>query len=259
MKMIMKNLVIALCVVLSVSNVTMAQTLSNKGKVVLNGTKQMTVRGFEKVETEKDTMVNSMSSTLDASLTTISSDVASRKDTLSVLNLEFVISPTSELTVEGLQGTWSYATPACKFLSEDLLMSAGGEIIASQVVAKLVPIFTKVGVTPATFSFSFEPEGSFVMNYAILPLSGSVTRAEEAGMFTLEFAKLVTIAIAKTPVHIEVVNDKMIMLFEADKLVNMLRSVVNKLGITSLNTIFDLVDSYDGVLIGFELNKQVAQ
>ena len=170
-----------------------------------------------------------------------------------------VIAANTELTVESLAGTWSYVAPACKFVSEDFLKSAGGEVVASKINEELAPLYAKVGVTNGSFGFTFEESGDFVMNYGILPIAGVATKAEEKGIFTLEFVKLGTIAIATTPAHFEVVGDKMIMLFEADKLVNMLRSVVSKLGITSLNTIFELVDSYDGVLIGFELKKQAAQ
>ena len=40
-----------------------------------------------------------------------------------------------------------------------------------------------------------------------------------------------------------------------DKFVALFRSVVSKLGITTLNTVFELVDNYDGVLVGFEMKK----
>jgi hypothetical protein len=44
-------------------------------------------------------------------------------------------------------------------------------------------------------------------------------------------------------------------LFDADKFVALFRSIVSKLGITTLNTVFELVDNYDGVLVGFEMKK----
>ena len=94
------------------------------------------------------------------------------------------------------------------------------------------------------------------MTYSKLPLPGTATKAEASGYFTLDFLNIGTVAIVSTPAYFEVLGGKMVILFEADKFVNMFRSIVNTLGITSLNTIFELVDSYDGVLIGFELSKQ---
>jgi hypothetical protein len=167
-----------------------------------------------------------------------------------------VIASNTELTVESLEGAWNYVAPACKFKSEDLLKSAGGDVVASQISKELAPTYTKLGFTTEAFGFNFEKEGEFVMRYGKLQLPGEAIKAEVQGYFTLEFVKLGTSAIVATPAYFEVVGNKMIVLFEADKFINMFRSVVNTLGITTLNTVFELVDSYDGVLIGFELNKQ---
>ncbi len=183
---------------------------------------------------------------------------SSNGDVMSTLGdiLGNVIASNTELTVESLEGAWVYVAPACKFKSEDLLKSAGGDVVASQISKELAPTYTKLGFTSEAFGFNFENDGEFIMTYGKLPLPGEATKSEEKGFFNLEFVKLGTISIVTTPAYFEVVGDKMVVLFEADKFINMFRSVVNTLGITTLNTVFELVDSYDGVLIGFELNKQ---
>lgn len=167
-----------------------------------------------------------------------------------------VIASNTQLTVANLEGTWGYVAPACKFLSEDFLMSAGGEVAASQLSEKIAPYYSKIGITPESFSFKFDTEGAFVLTFNKLPLSGTATQTEESAVFNLEFIKIGTTALATTPAYFEVVGDKMVVLFEIEKFVELFRSVVNKLGITTLNSIFQLVDSYDGILIGFELKKQ---
>ena len=136
------------------------------------------------------------------------------------------------------------------------MKSAGGDVVASQISKELAPTYTKLGFTTEAFGFNFENDGEFIMTYGKLPLPGEATKSEEKGFFTLEFVKLGTISIVTTPAYFEVVGNKMVVLFEADKFINMFRSVVSSLGITTLNTVFELVDSYDGVLIGFEFNKQ---
>ena len=292
MKKILVHTFVALSVLLCASVVCEAQSLSQLGKLVGAATqKQDTTTTEQNVENQvmsqlgklmgggtqsgQTTTTEQKSSTTTGSATgsalsglmnaigggTSATGDSSGNSTASILEgiLGSVIAANTELTVESLAGTWNYVAPACKFVSEDFLKSAGGEIVASKVNEELAPLYAKVGVTNGSFGFTFEESGDFVMNYGILPITGVATKAEEKGIFTLEFVKLGTIAIATTPVRFEVVGDKMIMLFEADKLVNMLRSIVAKLGITSLNTIFDLVDSYDGVLIGFELTKQATK
>ncbi len=166
-----------------------------------------------------------------------------------------VVAANQELTVADLAGTWVYTAPACKFKSEDFLKSAGGDVAASQISQKLAPTYTKLGFTP-TYNYQFDAEGNFVMTYNSIPLSGTATKTEEKGYFTFEFIKLGTTALATTPAYVEVVGNKMVLLFEADKFIAMFKSIVGKLGITTLNSVFQLVESYDGVLIGFELTKQ---
>ena len=187
-----------------------------------------------------------------------SSSSSGGSDVMSALGdiLGGVIASNTELTVESLEGAWTYVAPACKFKSEDFLKSAGGDVVASQISKELTPTYTKLGFTTEAFGFNFENDGEFIMTYGKLPLPGEATKSEEKGFFTLEFVKLGTISIVTTPAYFEVVGNKMVVLFEADKFINMFRSVVSSLGITTLNTVFELVDSYDGVLIGFEFNKQ---
>ena len=165
-----------------------------------------------------------------------------------------VVAANTELTVASLEGTWVYTAPACKFKSEDLLKSAGGDVAASQISQQLAPTYAKLGFNEQ-YNYVFDAEGGFVMTVKKLPISGTAAKAAEKGYFTFEFVKLGTYALATTPVYVEVVGDKMLLLFEADKFIAMFKSVVGKLGITTLNSVFDLVESYDGVLIGFELTK----
>ena len=166
-----------------------------------------------------------------------------------------VITANQDLTVADLQGNWAYAAPSCKFTSEDFLMSAGGEVVASQISDKLTPIYGKLGFTPEKYRLEFDGEGKYTMTFGQLPISGEATKGEAKGYFTFEFIKLGEYALATTPTYIEVLGDKMVLLYEADKFIDLFSSVVSKLGISSLNTIVELVNSYDGVLIGFELNK----
>lgn len=170
--------------------------------------------------------------------------------------VEGVIGGGKEITVADIEGTWAYKAPSCKFLSENFLESAGGELVAVQVVEKVAPIYEKLGFSADSYSFTFDNAGKYVMNYKKLPLSGNITKGEKKGYFTLDFIKVGTYALATTPVYIELHGDKMLLLFEADKFINLFRSVVGYLGIDTLNSVFQLVDMYDGVLIGFELSRK---
>lgn len=161
-----------------------------------------------------------------------------------------------EITLADIEGTWRYQAPACKFLSEDFLMSAGGEVVATQVVDKATPIYQKLGFSSGSFNFVFDNEGGYVMNYKKIPLTGSITMTEEKGMFDFEFVKVGKYTLATTPAYIELRGNKMLLLFEADKFINLFRTLVGYIGVDSLDSIFELVDNYDGILVGFELTKK---
>lgn len=182
----------------------------------------------------------------------------SSEDLTSVLGdiLSSAVAANQELTVADLQGNWVYVKPACKFKSSNFLKSAGGDVVSSQVSAKLTSFYTRLGFTASTYSVDFASNGDFKMKYKKVPLSGSATRATEKGYFTFKFVKLGSYSLAQTPVYIEVVGDRMLLLFEVDKFVDLFKSVVDKLGISTLDKIFALADGYEGILIGFEMERK---
>ena len=295
MKNIITKLSLAACIAFVTSNSLTAQSLSELGKLLGNSSNTTTAdttatsksSAGETIESILSKMGNNTNDSTTTTTTTTNNTTTNTTTTTSsnqsgsalsgLLNaiggnsangsedaissaisniIGNVIASNTQLTVANLEGTWNYVAPACKFLSEDFLKSAGGEVVASQLSEKIAPYYSKIGINTESFNFKFDAEGAFVMTFNKLPLSGTASQTEENAVFNLEFIKIGTTALATTPAYFEVVGDKMVVLFEIEKFVNLFRSVVNKLGINSLNTVFELVDSYDGILIGFELKKQ---
>lgn len=232
MKSFIKKTCIVLCTALVVSCTTTAQNNSGLGD-----------------------LLNQLGGKSGSSATPSSN---SNTDVASALGglLSGVLDLNKELTVADLEGTWVYAAPSCKFLSENFLKQAGGDVVASQLSAKLDTYYKKLGFTSSRFSYVFDNEGNFTMNYGMLPLKGTVSKAEKKDYFQFEFIKLGSYALATTPAFVEISGNKMVLLYEADKFIALFRSLAGKLGISTLDTIFSLLDGYDGVLIGFELTKQ---
>lgn len=242
MKLISKTFIIA-C--LSMSVITASAQLSGLGSL-LGGDK------------EEKTSQSGLGGILDA-IGVDSDALGSAGETLysTIENVvEGVVYGNKEVTLADLQGEWAYRAPACKFLSENLLESAGGELVATQVVDKATPIYQKLGFSATNFGFTFDEEGGYIMTYRKMPISGSVTKTEKNAYFTLEFVKIGQYTLAKTPVYINVYGDKMLLLFEADKFINLFRTLVGYIGVDSLDSIFELVDNYDGILVGFELTRK---
>lgn len=231
----MKKSLILLCLLCSVSYTAVAQSSSQSGKSAL------------------ESVLNSLKNQ-----TSSSSSSGASEDITSVLGdiLGSAVAANQELTVADLQGNWVYVKPACKFKSSNFLQSAGGDVVSSQVSGKLASFYKRLGFSASTYNVDFASNGDFKMKYKKVPLTGSATRAPEKGYFTFKFVKLGTYSLAQTPVYIEVVGDKMLLLFEVDKFVDLFKSLVDRLGVSTLDKIFALVDSYDGILIGFEMQRK---
>ena len=231
MKSFIAKACIILCTVWGVSCTTNAQSTSGLGNLL----NQLGGNGNTSATSSDNN--NGVASTLGSLLS-------------GVLNLN------KELTVADLEGTWSYSAPSCKFQSENFLKQAGGAVVASQLSSKLDTYYQKLGFTSSRFSYVFDSEGNFTMNYGKLPLKGTVSKAEKTDYFQFEFLKLGSYALATTPAYVEISGNKMVLLYEADKFIALFRSLAGTLGISALDSIFSLLDGYDGVLIGFELTKQ---
>ena len=54
-----------------------------------------------------------------------------------------------KVTAADLVGSWKYSGPGCAFTSEKLLAQAGGEVVAGQIKAKVLPYYQQIGITSA--------------------------------------------------------------------------------------------------------------
>ena len=141
-----------------------------------------------------------------------------------------------KVKAQQLIGDWKYKGPGCAFTSENLLAKAGGEIAAVQIEEKVQPYYQQVG-------------GTFSSRIAGTPFSGQYTFDEETQKITLKSLFLSVNCYAKKEVG------GISILFEAKKLLTLLQTVSAFSGNKDLQTISDLSKKYDGVRIGFDLNK----
>ena len=72
-----------------------------------------------------------------------------------------------------LQGTWNYVEPACKMTSGDLLKEASGSLVTSALEKKMVNIYTKLGIVPGNFSYTFSSDSTFTNTIGKKVLKGT--------------------------------------------------------------------------------------
>ncbi len=156
------------------------------------------------------------------------------------------------LTQYALVGDWSYASPAVRFTSDDLLAEVGSAAITGTIESKLINVYKLVGFSQGVCSFSFDKEGNMSAKIGKISLTGTYEFDSSSHEVVLKFAAgKVNLGTVKGCAYISGTNLDLV--FHADKLLDM----VTKLGakISSLSSLTAVLEKYDGVMVGFKFSK----
>ncbi len=154
-----------------------------------------------------------------------------------------------KVTAQGLIGAWKYRSPGCAFTSENLLAKAGGEVAAVQIEEKLLPYYQQVGLSASNTYITFSQDGTFSAKIAGTPFSGNYIFDEATQKITLKGLLLSVNCYAKRELS------GISILFEAKKLLSLLQTMAALSGNQNLETVSEISKKYDGVRVGFDLNK----
>lgn len=154
-------------------------------------------------------------------------------------------------TASSIIGTWTYAGPECQFESDNLLAKAGGEVAAKEVEEKIQKVYEKVGMDGCQYTFN--EDGSYSCTVKGKTSSGTYTFDSDAKTVTMK-SKLGI----KTVAYVTVTGDSMSIVFKADKLMSVLKTITSAAASvnSTASTISSIADSYDGLRLGFELKKK---
>ena len=153
-------------------------------------------------------------------------------------------------TASSIIGTWTYSGPECQFESENLLAKAGGEMAAKEVEEKMIAVYNKVGMN--NIRYTFNEDGTYSYQMKKRTVTGSYVFDDAAKTITMT-GKLGL----KTVVYVTVTGNDMSMVFKADKLMSILKTITgaaSKVNSTAA-TINSVAEAYDGLMLGFELKK----
>jgi len=153
-------------------------------------------------------------------------------------------------TASSIIGTWTYSGPECQFESENLLAKAGGEMAAKEVEEKMIAVYNKVGMN--NIRYTFNEDGTYSYQMKKRTVTGSYVFDDAAKTITMT-GKLGL----KTVAYVTVTGNDMSMVFKADKLMSILKTITgaaSKVNSTAA-TINSVAKAYDGLMLGFELKK----
>ena len=154
-----------------------------------------------------------------------------------------------KVSAQTLIGTWQYRNPGCAFTSENLLAKAGGEVAAVQIEEKLLPYYQHVGISANNTMITFNQDGTFSSRICGTPFSGRYTFDEAMQKITLKGLLLTVNCYTKREMN------GISILFEGKKLLSLLQTRAAFSGNQTLETVSEISKNYDGVRVGFDMNR----
>lgn len=185
-----------------------------------------------------------------ALLLTGNSHAQSIKDLFNKENIEKAVNAVTGKSTADMTGTWSYTGSAIEFESDNLLQKAGGAVAATAAEKKLDEQLAKVGIKAGQMSFAFNADSTFSAKVGQKSMKGSYSYNASTQKVNLKFAKLIGMN-----AKVNATSTTMDLLFESDKLLKLITFLSSKSSNSTLKSIGSLANSYDGMMLGFSLQK----
>lgn len=163
---------------------------------------------------------------------------------------------TNKLTVQQLEGTWSYSAPAVTFISDNLLEKAGGAAAAETVEGKLEPIYKLTKLNQ--LKFTVDSQSNFTIGVGKIKLSGTIVASADENAtanFILKFKSLGKSTMDVNTYVTKSIDSSMTLTFDITKLIAIMQEVSKIAKSSSVTTIVNALASFDGICAGFELKK----
>lgn len=183
----------------------------------------------------------------------------SLKDILQSSVVKDVISSTTGLSTplnaKSINGKWEYTAPAVQLEGDNALKNAAASVAAGEIEKKIDDMCEKVGIRAGAFSITFEEDSHFVMTLKGKDLKGTYTLDDEAKTATLDFSNGREFALTTVNAHVVLLGDELNLLFQADKLLDLLGKLSSWSSNTTLQAANNLLEQYDGLRFGFGFKK----
>ena len=176
---------------------------------------------------------------------------SSLKDLFNKENIEKAVNAVTGKNTADMTGTWSYSGSAIEFESDNLLQKAGGAVAATAAEKKLDEQLAKVGIKAGQMTFTFNADSTFSAKLGQRNLKGNYSYNPSTHKVNLKFAKLIGMN-----AKVNCTSSNMDLLFESDKLLKLVTFLSSKSSNATLKSIGSLAESYDGMMLGFSLQKQ---
>lgn len=166
--------------------------------------------------------------------------------------LEGVFS-SSNITVADLAGEWVTNGPAVSFTTDNFLKKAGGIAAAAMIEKEMAQYYQQYGLNGCAVSIG--TDGSFSMKLKFMTLKGNITLTSEKGVFNFNITALGSFKLGSIKCYAQKSYNSLNLMFDATKFKTLISSIARLTGNKLATTLGSLLDSYEGLCVGFRLDK----
>lgn len=160
-----------------------------------------------------------------------------------------------KLTVENLSGTWIYTKPAVRLEGDNALKNVAASVAAGELEKKLKSYCAKVGIVEGMFTYVFNNDSTFSNALKKKTWKGTYSINPEEKTVELRYTLGRKLKVTTLTAHVVISGNQLSLLFNADKLLDFLSKVSSISDNTTLKMVNKLASEYDGMKLGFELEK----
>ena len=155
-------------------------------------------------------------------------------------------------TETSLIGTWSYVGPDCQLKGDDILKNIGGVAAGEEVEKKMEALYVKTGLNTIQYTFNEDNTCSYTIKGK--KIEGTYEFDSEAKTVTITTGRFGV----KTVANVVTLGSNMSFVFDANKIFSVVKTITGVASTvnTSASAINQLIEQFDGMMIGFELKKQ---
>lgn len=172
-----------------------------------------------------------------------------------VKNAVTAVTGGKKLSAESIQGTWTYVHPAVQLEGDNALKNIAGSVATSEIEKKMKDYCAKAGIVEGMFNYTFNSDSTFTSVLKKKTLKGSYSLNAEEGTILFKYGLGGKLKVMTLTAHVVLSGNQLSLLFNADKLLDFLSKVSSISNNTTLKTINSLASQYDGIMLGFDLEK----
>lgn len=149
-----------------------------------------------------------------------------------------------------IEGEWSYTGSAVQLETDDIFKRAAAEVAAIAVEEKINEQQQKYGIKPGMIRLRFN-NGKLVVSALKYSVPASYQLSSDRKQLNINLNNIIHIDATVE----QTLDNSLSILFDADKAVELIKYFNKQVDNTSLNTITQVLESYDGLKVGVELEK----